>query len=100
MQIDFHHAATYAIARIAGFEPQDAEVVAHASQYVDDSTTSGFIHFENGMRFRRDATAHPMLDAGNLDNDVAALSWLPFHFLPSGVLSSDCLLYTSPSPRD
>lgn len=86
MQIDFHHATTYAIARIAGFEPQDAEIVAHAAQYVDDSTTSGFLRFENGMRFRRDATAHPMLDPQNLDNDDNAVSWLPFHFLPGNNL--------------
>ena len=72
MQINFHHARPllYAIARIAEFEPQNAEVVVHASHYVDDSTTSGFIHFENGMRFRRDATTHPMLDAGDQRRDV------------------------------
>jgi hypothetical protein len=82
MQIDFHHAATYAIARIAGFTHDDARVVAHASQYVDDSTTEGFIHFKNGMRFHRESTAHPMLDPDNMRNDENALSWLPFHFLP------------------
>jgi hypothetical protein len=28
MQIDFHHAATYVIARIAGFNHDDASVIA------------------------------------------------------------------------
>ncbi|RTL49354.1 MAG: hypothetical protein EKK46_14510 [Rhodocyclaceae bacterium] len=82
MQIDFHHAVTYAIARLSGFDHPDADVVAYASQYVDDSTTSGFLRFNNGMRFSRQATAHPMLNAKNLDNDENSLSWLPFHFLP------------------
>lgn len=87
MQIDFHHAATYAIARIAGFAHDDARIVAHASQYVDDSTTEGFIHFKNGMRFHRESTAHPMLDPDNMRNDENALSWLPFHFLPGNLAS-------------
>lgn len=82
MQIDFHHAVTYVTARFSGFDHGSAEIVAYAAQYVDDSTTSGFLRFDNGMRYQRHATAHPMLDAGNLDNDDNALSWLPFHFLP------------------
>lgn len=82
MQIDFHHTATYVVARLAGFDHNSAEIVAHAAQYVDDSTTSGFLRFNNGMRFQRDATAHPMLDPENYDNDLNSLSWLPFHFIP------------------
>ena len=82
MQIDFHFGATYAIARLAGFVDDDAQVVAYAAQYVDDSTTTGFIRFDNGMRFYRQATAHPPLDLKNASNDVGAQSWLPFHFLP------------------
>lgn len=82
MQIDFHFGATYAIARLAGFDDGDAQVVAYSAQYVDDSTTTGFIRFDNGMRFYRQATAHPPLDLKNADNDVGAQSWLPFHFLP------------------
>lgn len=82
MQIDFHFAATYAIARSAGFDDADAHTVAYAAQYVDDSTTSGFLRFDNGVRFHRQATAHPPIDLKNVDNDVGAQSWLPFHFLP------------------
>lgn len=82
MQIDFHHTVTYVTARLAGFEHAQAEIVAYAAQYVDDSTSSGFLRFENGMRYQRSATAHPMLDGENLLNDDNALSWLPFHFLP------------------
>lgn len=82
MQIDFHHTVTYVTARFAGFDHASAEIVAYAAQYVDDSTTSGFLRFDNGMRYQRNATAHPMLDGKNLLNDDNALSWLPFHFLP------------------
>lgn len=82
MQIDFHHAVTYVVARLAGFDHPNANIVAHAAQYVDDSSTSGFIRFDNGMRYKRMATAHPMADLDNLDNDENTVSWLPFHFLP------------------
>ena len=82
MQIDFHFGATYAIARVAGFAHAPAQTIATAAQYVDDSTTGGFLRFDNGVRFHRLATAHPMISLENLSNDAAALSWLPFHFLP------------------
>jgi hypothetical protein len=83
MQIDFHHAATYVIARHAGFTHADAAIIAHAAQYVDDATTSGFIRFSNGMRYQRTATSHAMCDPDNLDNDDNTTSWLPFHFFPA-----------------
>lgn len=83
MQIDFHHAVTYVIARTAGFSQAEANTIAYAAQYVDDSVTSGFIQFNNGMRYQRFATAHPVYDYENVtDNDENSLSWLPFHFLP------------------
>ena len=76
----------YTVARIAGFDHSAADIVAYSAQYVDDSSTSGFLHFDNGMRYERNATAHPMLDAENLDNDDNSLSWLPYHFLPGNNL--------------
>lgn len=86
MQIDFHHAVTYVVARYAGFEHSEASTIAHAAQYVDDSPTSAFLRFDNGMRYQRVATAHPMTDIDNLNNDENSLSWLPFHFLPGNNL--------------
>lgn len=82
MQIDFHFSATYVVARLSGFSAEDAGVISYASQYVDDSTTTGYLGFTNGMRYYREATAHPVLDPENLFNDVSTRSWLPFHFLP------------------
>jgi hypothetical protein len=89
MQIDFHHAATYVIARHAGFAHDDAAIVAHAAQYVDDATTSGFIRFSNGMRYQRTASSHAMCDPDNLDNDDNTTSWLPFHFFPAAAAGKD-----------
>lgn len=82
MQIDFHHTVTYVVARFAGFGASQAEIIAHAAQYVDDSTESGFVRFDNEMRYYRQASAHPVMDPSNIDDDADAESWLPFHFLP------------------
>lgn len=38
MDIDFHYYGTYTAARAAGFSPSEATVIAHAAQYVDDSS--------------------------------------------------------------
>ena len=41
MQIDFHHAVTYVAARLAGFSANDAGIIAHSAQYVDDAVNAG-----------------------------------------------------------
>jgi hypothetical protein len=38
MQKDFHYYVIYAIAKDAGYTDEDASIIAHASQYVDDNT--------------------------------------------------------------
>ena len=48
MQIDFHHAATYVIARLAGFSHTKAGKIAYAAQYVDDADNTGVVRFDNG----------------------------------------------------
>jgi hypothetical protein len=82
MQIDFHHAVTYVTARIAGFNHDDAEVIAYAAQYVDDATNEGFIEFDNKFMYCHIASAHKMLDYSNMDELANHHAWLPFHFLP------------------
>jgi nucleoside 2-deoxyribosyltransferase len=67
MQIDFHHAVTYVVARLAGFGHREAEVVAYCAQYVDDATNTGEIIFENGAMYSRICSAHKMLDYRNFD---------------------------------
>ncbi len=82
MQIDFHHAVTYVLARLAGFNKARANVVAYAAQYVDDATSSGTVCFDNKALYHRTASAHKMLDPRNVEELANHLVWLPFHFLP------------------
>lgn len=82
MQIDFHHGVTYVCARLAGFSRDEADIIAHSAQYVDDATKSGEIYFDNGMIYTRIASAHKMLDYKNVNALSNHRSWLPFHFLP------------------
>ncbi len=82
MQIDFHHAATYVCARLAGFSDLDAGTIAYAAQYVDDATNSGTIRFDNGEIFQRMSSAHKLFDYRNFRELANYRVWLPFHFLP------------------
>jgi hypothetical protein len=82
MQIDFHHAVTYVLARLAGFSATEADVVAHSSQYVDDAVTTGSVTFNNGAMYQRISSAHKMFDYRNFEELADQLVWVPFHFLP------------------
>lgn len=82
MQIDFHHAVTWIVARASGFNEQQAEIIAYAAQYVNDATNTGTINFTNGAQYHRAATAHKMLDYTNVKSLQNSDVWLPFHFLP------------------
>jgi hypothetical protein len=82
MQIDFHHATTYVVARLAGFAPAEAEIVAHSAQYVDDATSSGEIYFDNGGIYERISSAHKLYDYRNMGSLSDHHVWVPFHFLP------------------
>lgn len=82
MQIDFHHGVTYAVARLAGFEHQQASIIANSAQYVDDATNSGLIRFDNGALFYRIGSAHKRLDYRNFRQLANYQVWIPFHFLP------------------
>jgi hypothetical protein len=84
MNIDFHYGVIYIVSRLAGLEREDAEVVAHACQYVDDATTDGVLEFAGGESFDRFASAHKLLDYKNELNAQNRLVWAPFHFLPGG----------------
>ena len=82
MQIDFHHAVTYVVARWSGFDHADAATIAYAAQYVDDSTKDHPVVFADGSQYARLATAHKMLDPENFEAFADHISWVPFHFLP------------------
>ena len=87
MQIDFHHAVTYILARWAGFDPQEANIIAYSAQYVDDAKHTGFVQFDEGQIYSRIASAHRMIDARNLIAIEDAKTWVPFHFLPGNIPS-------------
>jgi len=82
MQIDFHHATTYVVARAAGFDHGQADIIAYAAQYVDDATSTGTVHFDNQAVYNRISSAHKMLDARNTIELANHQVWLAFHFLP------------------
>lgn len=104
MQYDMHYYGTYAMAAAAGIPKADAEVIAHASQYVDDQDHTTL---ESARTANNDiceavvgiATAHHPFAAGVLAKlgaltqhnhhrkttvlaDDSRLVWVPFHFLP------------------
>ena len=54
------HGTTYVLSRWAGFSPEEARVIAYASQYVDDAVYSGRILFNNGAKYFRRASAHEL----------------------------------------
>ncbi len=83
MQIDFHHAVTYVVARLSGFKKEKAAIIAHAAQYVDDATSGGTVHFSNNAMYHRISSAHAMTDPNNFKKSIKNhMVWLPFHFLP------------------
>jgi hypothetical protein len=104
MQYDMHYYGTYAMAAAAGIPKGDAEIIAYASQYVDDQDHTTL----ESVRQVADsiceavvgiATAHNPIDAGLLAKvgllgtqlyrkntktltDDSRLVWVPFHFIP------------------
>lgn len=82
MQIDFHHGATYVIARYAGFDHPQAEIIAYCSQYVDDATNSGTLTFDVGAMYHHISSSHNTFDYSNFDELSNHQVWIPFHFLP------------------
>lgn len=87
MQEDMHYYGTYAMARAAGLEVENAQVIAYAAQYVDDSTANDSEQHEDGGMFEATATAHTNSEAiANAAADYAEQRkvWVPFHFFPGG----------------
>jgi hypothetical protein len=83
MQIDFHHAVTYVLARLADFPHEQAIIIAYSAQYVDDAQNRGTIQFDNGNTYDHIASAHAVYDVqNNLWPREDFRVWVPFHFLP------------------
>jgi len=87
MQKDMHYYGTLAVALAAGIEKHDAETIAFASQYVDDSTERNSEEHKDGGLLYGIATAHHPLDCALnriIDKDQQRRVWVPFHFVPGG----------------
>ncbi|MCK4260504.1 MAG: hypothetical protein KAX49_16125 [Halanaerobiales bacterium] len=89
MQIDMHHSAIYVLCRLAGMKSKYAQIVAYASQHVDDANHGHTLKFENEEIFRQTLTSHTMLSVMNFDVSNSLDVWVPFHFLPCGKDGTD-----------
>lgn len=86
MQKDFHFYCIAVLARAAGFEKEDALIIAYASQYVDDSTESELIRLnvaKGNLRFDPVRTAYAGLElVMSMSWSAQKRVWIPFHYIP------------------
>jgi len=92
MQLDMHYYGTLAMAIAAGIPNKDAETIAYAAQFVDDSTgNDSSEHEDHGLLYAISTAHHPLQSF--LDRIGAKIKegteeqrkiWVPFHFLPGG----------------
>ncbi|MCT4535454.1 DUF6765 family protein [Halodesulfovibrio sp.] len=82
MQIDMHYYGTYTLARAAGLNQETAELVATASQFVDDNVESSSICFADGGQMSITPTGHHFQQTAHCSTDAQRNIWIPFHFLP------------------
>ena len=108
MQKDIHYYGTYAIARVAGLKPEDAQVIAYSAQFVDDSNMDdSFMHEDGGLLYGVATAHHPIkqvpkqyisyrlnkivnkiISHKNIANLTQRRIWIPFHFYPGNEGSS------------
>ena len=96
MQIDLHHTAVYVLCRITGMKSECAEIVAYASQYVDDAVHASTLKFKNGGIFKQTMTAHKHLIPRDYNMNEAIDVWIPFHFPPRGDRTDANPMVTAP----
>lgn len=91
MEKDFHYHLIYSLVRCTGFDKCEAEVVAHASQFVDDNNEGPFEVEGGKILFPRKLSVnggnyYPImtqsLSPKSLDFYIQKYVYLPFHFLP------------------
>ncbi|MCF6243322.1 MAG: hypothetical protein L3J74_18545 [Bacteroidales bacterium] len=93
MQIDFHYNTIRVLMEKLGFQPEDAQIIAYASQYVDDAVdheemkVNGHLELLS-QRFAENSfnpvcTAHRGLQfLKGFKKSVQNKIYIPFHFLP------------------
>ncbi|MCL1817629.1 MAG: hypothetical protein FWG35_01775, partial [Spirochaetaceae bacterium] len=92
MQKDMHYYGTYAMAVAAGIPQNDANIIAYAAQFVDDSTRyDSEVNHDGGMLFGITTAHHPAQALIRSPKDhLSGLEeqrkiWVPFHFFPGGI---------------
>lgn len=108
MNKDFHYYGTYVAARLAGYDFDSAQIIAHSAQYVDDSDEE-MLKDSLGRYYITDFVPIPTVQGlsdmveKNFDWSEGALKsiadiWVPFHFLPGNYGgNSDIKRYTGPT---
>ena len=92
MQIDFHYNTIRVLTEKVGFSPEDSQIIAYASQYIDDATDHKKMNVEGhlnilskrftGKTFDPICTAHKGLQfIKAFKEDVQNKIYIPFHFL-------------------
>ncbi|WDP89167.1 MAG: hypothetical protein HUN04_05255 [Desulfobacter sp.] len=78
----FHFNGVQAVLTDIGIPSGQANMIATASQAVDDFKEDKLIVFDDGRLFYPIVTAHEHLDPDNIDSRDASNIWMPFHFFP------------------
>lgn len=105
MNKDFHYYATYTAARLAGYDFESSQTIAHAAQYVDDSDMSMLKRDTNNYYitdFEPIPTVQSNMEILKSDTNwceknlnVTTRTWPAFHFLP-GNYEENAKLYSGP----
>ncbi len=93
MQIDFHYYTIKVLAEKAGFDKADAQMIAYASQYVDDATEHNKIELSGDSNIKHErftgnifdpiCTAHKGIQRVlDFSKGVQYKVYVPFHFVP------------------
>jgi len=85
MQRDMHYSAVYVLARLAGIKRESAQLIAKASEFVDDSRESKLFKLPTGHRVDIVTTAHAPVNVKNILSSDQRYIWVPFHFIPGNL---------------
>ena len=97
MEKDFHYCMIKVLAEKSGFTPGEAQILAYASQYVDDAVRYQEVRIENipkdkisYPRLKNDVYFDPVCTAHkgiqfieSLTKDAQRKVYIPFHFIPA-----------------
>ena len=84
MNIEFHYYLTKYLALEAGFDNNEAEIIAYSSQYVDDNSTQYKIKFPDGSAYENYMTQTKSITR---PRKQLMRIYLLFHFMPGNPTS-------------